>query len=243
MRDDGGLISVGWSEWASYDIDVGGRAVVVGLEVDRSDAAIAFVFSVLPLVLPAWGVEPFHGSAVMTTRGALVVLGPSGAGKSSIAAALERRGCPLVADDTCAFDDDLVLRPGPAAINPRWADALQRPVGEYNEKTIRVPDLHTSDTARPVAIVVLDVDTSSELAVSEPSIEGRLRGLLANSRHGTFLLQRRRALQFKVASHLARLPQAWVRVDPARHSPDDVLDALHPWCTRIGISLDAPDVT
>ena len=245
MRDEGDLISVGWSKWASYCVDVSrpNGDVDVTLQVGPLDAAVAFVFSVLPLVLPAWGLEPFHGSAVLTPLGALVVLGPSGAGKSSIAAALERRGFPLLADDTCAFDHDLMLWPGPAAINPRWADALQRPVGEYNEKTIRVPELHSGDPARPVAILVLDADEGSELTVSEPSVEGRLQGILANARHGTFLLERRRSLQFKVATELARLPMASVKLDPARHDPDVVLGALEPWCERVGISSIAPGET
>jgi len=242
MRDEGDLVSVGWAEWASYEVDVRQDygVVAVTLQVTPLDAAVAFVFSVLPLLLPAWELEPFHGSAVLTPVGALMVLGPSGAGKSSLAAALEGRGFPLLADDTCALDDNLVLWPGPAAINPRWADALQRPVAEYNEKMIRVPELYAGLPARPAAVVVLDVEQGTDLAVAELSLEGRLQGILANARHGTFLLERRRALQFKVATELARLPLASVRIDPARHGPDEVLHALAPWCERVGIPFASP---
>jgi hypothetical protein len=228
MDDLGDTISVGWGSFASYRIEVskaGGEVVVVS-EVSPVEAAVAFIFSVLPLVLPLWSIEPFHGSAVLTRAGALVVLGPSGAGKSSIAAALNRRGLPLLADDTCAFDDRMRLWPGAAAINPRWGDAVQAPIGEYNAKAIRAPRPFAEGPAEPAAVVVLEPDQGRTLQVDEPDGQARLRGILANSRHGTFLLHRRRTLQFEVATHLARLPQWRVLVDPARHGPEVVLGHL-----------------
>lgn len=238
MYDLGDRVSVGWSGFASYDIDLSGSTchVRVTVEADATDAAVAFVFSVLPLVLPVWALEPFHGSAVLTEAGALVVLGPSGAGKSSIAAALDGRGFPLLADDTCAFGEEFVLWPGPAAINPRWADALQAPVGEYNAKTIREPEHHSSLPVRPSAVVVLDVEDGAELEVRELDAGDRLRAILANARHGTFLLERRQALQFRVAIMLVRLPVALVRLDPSRHRPDEVIGSLHSWSEGVGVS-------
>jgi hypothetical protein len=230
-------LSVGWAGFAAYEIDVSSppHRVHARIEVDRVDAAVAFVFSVLPLALPLWQIEPFHGSAVLSRGGALLVLGPSGAGKSSIAAALEDRGFPLLADDTCAFDDDIVLWPGPAAVNPRWADALQTPVGEYNEKMVRAPALHSGTPAMPAAVVVLDVDGGASLEVIEPAVDERMRGILANTRHGTFLLERRQGHQFRVASELARLPHMRLRLDPARHGPEAVLAAIELWMDRLGL--------
>lgn len=237
MRDVGDRISVGWADWASYDLDLGqtNHTVDVTMQVGASETAVAFVFSVLPLVLPAWGLEPLHGSAVLTSLGALIILGPSGAGKSSIAAALESRGLALLADDTCAFDENLVLWPGPAAINPRWVDALQPPIGEYNEKMIRAPAVHSSEPVKPVAVVVLNVREGRTIAVTERSLEERLQGILANARHGTFMRERRQAVQFSVATGLAGLPVATVDLDPGLHHPDDVLDALASWRERVGI--------
>jgi hypothetical protein len=234
MDDLGDTISVGWGSFASYRIEVskaGGEVNVVS-EVPPVEAAVAFIFSVLPLVLPIWSIEPFHGSAVLTSAGALVVLGPSGAGKSSIAAALNRRGLPLLADDTCAFDDRTRLWPGAAAINPRWSDAVQAPIGEYNAKAIRSPRSFAEDPAEPAAVVVLEPDDGRTLELDEPDGRGKLSGILANSRHGTFLLDRRRAHQFEVATGLARLPQWRVLLDPARHGPDEVVGLLvdrFPW--------------
>jgi hypothetical protein len=237
MRDLPDHVSVGWAGFASYELELSSSPsrVDVTAEVAREEAAVAFVFSVLPLALPVWGIEPFHGSAVLTSLGALVVLGPSGAGKSSVAAALESDGYPLLADDTCAFDEDLFLWPGPAAVNPRWEDALQAPVGEYNEKTIRAPAAHSGTRVKPAAVVVLDVDDGTSLAIDQPTNEKRMRGILANTRHGSFLLERRQVHQFRVASALGRLPHQSVRLDPSRHGPDAILAAIAPWMKRLGI--------
>src|SRR5215203_2564594 len=55
MHDLGSRLSVGWSGFGSYDIALSSPSrVEVTLETDPSEAAVAFVFSVLPLVLPAW---------------------------------------------------------------------------------------------------------------------------------------------------------------------------------------------
>jgi hypothetical protein len=103
---------------------------------------------------------------------------------------------------------------------------VQAPIGEYNAKSIRAPRPFAEGPAEPAAVVVLEPDQGRTLQVDEPDGQARLRGILANSRHGTFLLHRRRTLQFEVATHLARLPQWRVLVDPARHGPEDVLGHL-----------------
>lgn len=238
MFEEGSRISIGWSGWASYEIELGtdvGQVNAV-FEDDVTEAAIAFVFSVLPLVLPVWGIEPFHGSAVLTSGGALVILGPSRAGKSSLAAAFERVGFPLLADDTCAFDEHLMLWPGPAAINPRWANARQPAVGDYNEKKIRVPRLHANEPTHPVAVVVLEPDDVVEVEVSNHRAGEAFRGIIANARHGTFLQERRQALQFKLAAQLARLPLVGVRMDPSHHEPDSIVHSLSPWMREAGVA-------
>jgi hypothetical protein len=237
MVDRAGHVSVGWPTFAAYEIDVRGEraAMLVTHQASPSEAAVAFVFSVLPLLLPLWSIEPFHGSAVLADAGAVVVLGPSRAGKSSIAAGLERRGLPLLADDTCAFDANLNLWPGPAAINPRWADALQPPVGKYNEKEIRAPTNFSDDPVVPAAIVVLDPGEDCAFRVDQPTTDAKLRGILTNARHGTFMLDRRSRLQFEVATQLAGLPLVVIRLDP-RHGPERAVHALSGWLDGMGMS-------
>jgi hypothetical protein len=241
MRDEGAHLSIGWRDYASFAVETSSRGggVSATLMVEPSDAATAFVFSVLPLLLPLWGLEPFHGSAVKTTKGALVVLGPSGAGKSSVAAALERRGFPLLSDDTSAIDGDLQLWPGPPAVNPRWADALQLPVGEYNEKKIRTPALYSNDPGPVVALIVLAPAPVKRIEATAPPTTARMKAILANARHGVFLQARRRELQFLVATGLGRLPLALATLDPSRHGPEDVIVALTAWFDEVGILAPA----
>lgn len=238
-RAHGSGLSIGWSGYASYEISVEAptRSVTATLEVDLTEGAIAFVVSVLPLILPCWGLEPLHGSAVLAGDGAMVVLGPSGAGKSSLAAALERRGFPFITDDASAFDDGLLLWPGPPVVNPRWTEAQQPSVGEYNEKRMRIPSRYSAEPVPAAAVIVLEPGSHASLKVSEPKSEARLQAILANARHGGFLRKRRLPLQFKVATGLAQLPLVTVGLDPMRHGPEDVLEALESWSDRIGIPL------
>jgi len=71
------------------------------------------------------GFLPFHGSAIATPRGAVVIAGPSGYGKSTLAAEFRRRGYAVLADELCAarVGHEVELLPA----NPTvmlWADTL-----------------------------------------------------------------------------------------------------------------------
>ncbi len=57
----------------------------------------------LGIALDLQGILSLHGSAVATNRGAIGFLAPKYSGKSTIAAALLKRGCRLVSDDTLAL--------------------------------------------------------------------------------------------------------------------------------------------
>src|SRR6185436_17962029 len=57
------------------------------------------VRSVTGAVLQQRGLLPLHASALLLGAGAIALLGPSRAGKSTLAAALARRGHPVLADD------------------------------------------------------------------------------------------------------------------------------------------------
>lgn len=63
------------------------------------DTAIYLTGPVLGFLLRLRGALALHASAVQIGRGALLMIGPRGAGKSTSAAALARRGCPVIADD------------------------------------------------------------------------------------------------------------------------------------------------
>ncbi len=86
----------------------------------------------LPMALARQGRIVLHGGAVQTGRGAVVVLGESGWGKSTLAAALARRGCPLLTDDCLLLeerDGQYHCEPSYPAVR-LWPDSLSSLFGE-----------------------------------------------------------------------------------------------------------------
>jgi hypothetical protein len=71
---------------------------------------------------------PLHAACVRIGAGAVALTGPMGAGKSTLAAALARRGHPLIADDVCVIDPATGDRATVLPSFPRlklWDDAVQ----------------------------------------------------------------------------------------------------------------------
>jgi hypothetical protein len=82
----------------------GAVSAVVPPGTDRERLEDAFRRVVLPMAVQAAGLEVVHASAVRAAGGVLALCGVSETGKSTLACALARRGHPLWADDTVAFD-------------------------------------------------------------------------------------------------------------------------------------------
>lgn len=106
----------------------GGREIVVAPAPghDVADLHVYLLGTVLAVLCHQRGVFPLHASCVRFAGGAHAFAGVSGAGKSTLAAALERRGSPILSDDICAID---VSGPIPQVLPsiPRvklWPDAL-----------------------------------------------------------------------------------------------------------------------
>lgn len=104
--------------------------IIVSPEPGADDAAVRlYLFgSVMGALLHLRGVLPLHGSAVSLPdgKGAAIFTGTSSAGKSSLAAALSRRGYPLMADDIAAVgiqDGRCVIHPG-LARSKLWRESL-----------------------------------------------------------------------------------------------------------------------
>lgn len=71
---------------------------------------------------------PLHAACVRIGDGAVALTGRTGAGKSTLAAALVRRGHPLIADDVCVIDPAAGNTPFVLPSFPRlklWDDALE----------------------------------------------------------------------------------------------------------------------
>ncbi len=92
------------------------------------DLGVFLAGSAMGALLQQRGVTTLHASAIRTEGGAAFFLGHSGAGKSTLAAAMQRRGYALLADDVTALSWDTGGRPQVLSAAPGvklWADALK----------------------------------------------------------------------------------------------------------------------
>ncbi len=101
-RDSGGYL-LRFPGLADFDIVPPARTIGVHPEPATPAHTLRHLLldQVLPLVAGTRDRLALHGSAVATTRGAVLFLGGPGYGKSTLAAQLARRGCELVSDDCC----------------------------------------------------------------------------------------------------------------------------------------------
>lgn len=115
---------------ARYSV-VGGRTITIerAAGTDDEDVRTFLLGTVLSAVLYQRGLVPFHASAVLTPGGAALFGGRSGVGKSTLAAAMARRGYPVITDDVAA----VTLNPHGAPVVFAgsqalwlWGDALTR---------------------------------------------------------------------------------------------------------------------
>ncbi|MCX8129200.1 MAG: hypothetical protein N3I35_03755 [Clostridia bacterium] len=94
-----------------------GKEIIIQVEPDAREGDVAtFAFgSALGTLLYQRGILAFHGSAVLTPKGAVIFTGEKGAGKSTTAAALNAKGLDFMSDDVCAVyieDGKPILYPG-----------------------------------------------------------------------------------------------------------------------------------
>jgi hypothetical protein len=107
---------------AAYRFASTGKVVAVADGADDEAIHDAWLRSVLPLVVQARGTQVLHASAVSRAGRVLALCGVSTAGKSTLAAALTRQGCELVADDALPFapeSDGMCVYPVPFRLRLR----------------------------------------------------------------------------------------------------------------------------
>lgn len=96
---------------------------------DPSDVAIFLSATGVGTLLHQRNLAVLHASAVLVGGAAVLFCGPSGAGKSTLAAALNKSGYPLIADDICVIRLDESGRPLVRSDGPRlklWQHAVER---------------------------------------------------------------------------------------------------------------------
>ncbi|MDO8875887.1 MAG: hypothetical protein Q8M24_08715 [Pseudolabrys sp.] len=110
---------------------IDGREIVHESEPggDPADIPVFLLGTAFGILLHQRGQIVLHASAVRVGDKAILFCGPSGAGKSTLAAALLKRGCPLVTDDVCAIS---IAANGVPMVHPDgrqlklWAQAIGR---------------------------------------------------------------------------------------------------------------------
>ncbi len=114
---------------ARYLVSAGTDIVIERGQNGRDeDLRIFLLGSVFGALLHQRGILPLHGSAIEASRGAVVFTGLSGCGKSTVAAAFQKRGYRVLADDICpvSFDADGTPRAFPAYPQlSLWTDAAE----------------------------------------------------------------------------------------------------------------------
>jgi hypothetical protein len=164
---------------ARYLVSDGSRILVHPAPDADFDAIRLFLLgTAFGALLHQRGILPLHGSAIVTSGGAVVFAGLSGCGKSTIAGAFHQRGYPVLADEICAVDTGDSLRVMPA--NPflmLWADALRemgvdrlglRPARSQIEKYILPLGDGFATQATPLRALYFVEATNSELSSPTP---------------------------------------------------------------------------
>jgi hypothetical protein len=113
--DDSGDLRFAFGDGVQFLLDRSGSQIWADWpeSMTLEDAAIYLLGPILGFVLRLRGLTTLHASAVCVGGIAIAFLGPPGAGKSTTAAALAKRGCPVLTDDIVALtdDDDLLIQP------------------------------------------------------------------------------------------------------------------------------------
>lgn len=130
----------------------------------------------MAMLLHQRGNTVLHGSSVGINGKAWIFLGNKGDGKSTLAAALTRRGCPLLSDDICSLmpsaESGLMMQPSfpRLKLNPDSLIHLGETPGMYSkihplaEKRVCGADEEFSATPLPVGgVCVLATGAKSEL--------------------------------------------------------------------------------
>ncbi len=115
FRSDDGFI-VRFIDQADFAITTDCSSIVCRPTPEATPTAIAELFQnqVMPMILGHGGEIVIHASGVATQFGVLAFAGPTCRGKSTLAAALARRGFPLLTDDGLIlnrFGDEYLVRP------------------------------------------------------------------------------------------------------------------------------------
>ncbi|MDH3605189.1 MAG: hypothetical protein OEU26_36800 [Candidatus Tectomicrobia bacterium] len=124
------LLDLASSDGVRYLVQDGCEIVVESSPTSHDNVLRLYLLgSCMGVLLHQRGMLPLHGSAIQTSRGAVVFTGDTGRGKSTLAAALQARGYGVLADDISVITsmDQGIPSVAPGARRLRlWADTLHQ---------------------------------------------------------------------------------------------------------------------
>jgi hypothetical protein len=130
VRIPDGLLSFSFSfdGVARYCVFRGEEILVDPLpQADESSVRLFLLSTGMGALLHQRNIPLIHGSAIGTSKGAVIFAGPSGSGKSTLAAAFFKRGCKVLADEISAIrmSESVSVLPGQSSLM-LWKDVLAK---------------------------------------------------------------------------------------------------------------------
>ena len=214
-----GAARVSWKDHFEFHVSADGARVrwrrLVGIP---NEVLFTYLLNqVLSHCLALRGVEPLHATSVVVNGQAIAIMGDSGYGKSTLAAALIRKGCPLLTDDVLVLEllgNGVQAYPSLARLKlrPDSADAAfgkrrSLPMNTFTDKMI-LPLGAAEHVAKAVPLRAIFVIPSSagSVVISIRRARGHrsLLPIIKNSFDTSFLDRRRLEQQFEFACRLAK---------------------------------------
>jgi hypothetical protein len=194
-----------------------GRDIVVSRLADSHDAELrlALLGPAFAVLLQQRGFLVLHASAVNVGGRAVAFLGGSGQGKSTIAAALHRRGHPLIVDDLVAVRvgdgpprvysgfPQSKLWPDAATALGENCDALPRLHPSYEKRACPLIEGFTTEQSLPLARV-FELGVSEAVTIAPMSARDTLMALVRHSYGIEWLHPISGAAQFAQRAEVAR---------------------------------------
>jgi hypothetical protein len=220
--DNGEFFRVLYGDGVEFWLDRGFRTLWAHWPANSSleNTLSYLVGPILGLLLRLRGIVCLHASAVTINNRAVVFVGSEGMGKSTTAAALARRGYPVLSDDIVALVEcghEFRMLPGYPRIN-LWpdsvkllygsTDALPQIIPNWDKRCLRLGEdgkTRFEERAQPIGgIYVLGNSTENPTEIIEViSRKTALIMLIGNTYATNFLDGKQRAEEFQVLSRLA----------------------------------------
>jgi hypothetical protein len=217
------------------------------------DAATYLLGPVLGWVLRLRGVTCLHASAVAFGGFVAAFVGCAGAGKSTTAAALARRGHPVVSDDIVA----LAEKEGAFAVMPAypylclWPDSVRLLYGSdealpafspsWDKRQLRLAEnrLGFEEQPLPLGAVFLLGERSAEATapfIENPAPKEALLALVGDSYATNFLDREMRKSEFELLGRLVnRVPVRRLRPHREASRIDGLCDAIEKVCQDVSL--------